>query len=78
MEPSVWLELLKIGGPVLLFAVVLLYFTLRDKENMAAEMKADKERVISALIGVTAAVTNNNALMTEIKTVIAKCVNKAA
>jgi hypothetical protein len=71
-----WLEILKVGGPVLLFAVVLLYWTLKDKDRMAAELKADKERVINALIQVSAVVANNSAMMSEIKQVIQSCTKR--
>jgi hypothetical protein len=42
------IEILKIGGPVLAFAVVLLYATLRDKERMAKELNADKLLLMAA------------------------------
>lgn len=58
MDPSTALELLKIGGPALLFAVVLLYATLRDKSKMADEMNQDKRDLLAAYIQVGAAVSD--------------------
>ena len=47
MDPGLT-EILKIGGPVLLFAVVLLYATLKDKDRMATEMNSDKKLILEA------------------------------
>lgn len=79
-----WIEILKVGGPVLMFACVLLWWTLRDKDRMAAELHADKERVIAALVNVSAVVANNSAVIannsaaiTEVKQVIQHCTKKS-
>ena len=57
MDAASWVEIVKVGGPVLLFACVLLWFTLRDKDRMAVELKEDKERVLQAFCRNTEAIT---------------------
>lgn len=37
MDPA-WIELVKVGGPVLAFAAILLFVTLRDKDRMAGQL----------------------------------------
>jgi hypothetical protein len=38
MDAAGWIELIKVGGPVLAIAVVLLWATLRDKDRMAGQL----------------------------------------
>ena len=67
------LEIVKIGGPVLAFAVVLLWVTLRDKERMAIELTKDKERVLDALLKVTDVVANNTIVMRGVQSTMNVC-----
>ena len=68
------MEIIKIGGPVLAFAVVLLWVTLRDKERMAAELNKDKERILEALMKVTDVVANNTMVMRGVQSAMQVCV----
>lgn len=83
MDAATWVDLIKVGGPMLGFAAVLLWWTLKDKDRMAAELMQDKQRVLDALTNVSAVVANNSAVVAtnsaviqEIRQVIQSCTRK--
>lgn len=52
---------------------VLLWATLRDKDRMAIELNADKERLLTALTEVSMVVANNTTVMRGVQEVIEHC-----
>jgi hypothetical protein len=60
VDPTTWIELAKVGGPILAIAVVLLFVTLRDKDRMAAELR-ELNAVLRGLV------ENNTAAMVSMR-----------
>lgn len=49
MDTAAFVEVVKIGGPVLGFAIVLLWVTLRDKDAMRAELRELNQKLIEII-----------------------------
>lgn len=76
MDPTTIIDLIKVGGPILAIAVVLLWVTIKDKDRMAAELNKDKERILEALVKLTDVVANNTVVMRGVQSAMNVCMRK--
>jgi hypothetical protein len=74
---SSWIEVLKIGGPMVLITIFLLRALLHNHEQMALELNKDKDRLLQSSEHMATVVANNTAVMESVKRAIEHCERKA-